>query len=460
MSNPEYRMSNRAVTSKTANRKSNVANQLLSLLSVIAIAVAWWLLLAGVDPVPTWFYVFAWYPTLVLLDVHTSKRFGQSPILSRPHVILPMLAWSAVIWLLFEAANFRLQNWYYVFLPANPIARWAGILLSFATVVPAVLLGARLFDSAWSGPHSRRRMTMSPGQLRAAEATGVAAGVLALAVPHLFFPLIWGAVWLAVDPWLYRRRPDWSLLGDLERGDWSRVTRLLAGGAMIGLLWEFYNYWARGKWIYTVPWLEELKLFEMPPFGFVGFPIFALEAWTLYHALCALGLATPVDVVSKTDRDATTRVHGATSLRRVSAAALAIVFTVATLLGMERLTNSSTAPTIEQVATISETAVLAESGFDSPYHIEELTADDLVRETNVTINEATRIVELVDLMLLKGLGAVHAERLVELGIASVCALSETDPFTIWSRLDAQGHVRPTQAEARVWVRAAERRCGN
>ena len=431
---------------------------MVSLLSLVAIALVWWLLLAGVDPVPTWFYVFAWYPTLVLLDAHTSKRFGQPPLLARPRVIVPMLAWSAVIWLLFEAAHFRLNNWYYVFLPANPVERWAGILLSFATVVPALLLGARLFDSAWSGPHSKRHMTIRPGHLRAAEATGVAAGVLALAIPHLFFPLIWGAVWLAVDPWLYRRRPDWSLIGDLERGDWSRVTRLLAGGAVIGLLWEFYNYWARGKWIYTVPWLEELKLFEMPPFGFVGFPIFALEAWTLYHALCALGLATPVDVVSNADRVATPRVHRAAPWRRVSAATLAIVFSVATLLGMERLTNSSTVPTMDQVASVSETAVLAESGFDSPYHIGELAAEDLVLETNVNMVEATRIVDLVQLMLLRGIGAVHAERLVELGIASVCALSESDPFVIWSRLHSRGHVRPTQAEARVWVRAAQRRC--
>ena len=266
---------------------------MISILSLLAVALVWLLLFAGVEPVPTWFYVFAWYPTLVLFDARTSRRFDNSPLFGRPRVIVPLLAWSAVIWLLFEAANFRLRNWYYVFLPSHPGERWAGILLSFATVVPAILLAARLFDAAWDGPTTTRRLTIRPWQLRAAETTGVAVGVLAIALPQLFFPLIWGAVWLAVDPWLYRRRPEWSLLGDLERGDWSRVTRLLAGGIVVGFLWEFYNYWALGKWIYTVPWLEDLKLFEMPPFGFVGFPIFALEAWTLYHAVCALGLAEP-----------------------------------------------------------------------------------------------------------------------------------------------------------------------
>src|SRR2546426_11566891 len=57
-----------------------------------------------------------------------------------------MLWWSAVIWFLFEAINVRLQDWYYVFLPANPVERWAGITLSLATVVPAVLLPERLLD--------------------------------------------------------------------------------------------------------------------------------------------------------------------------------------------------------------------------------------------------------------------------------------------------------------------------
>src|SRR5437764_8660365 len=46
----------------------------------------------------------------------------------------------------FEAINFRLQNWYYVFLPPHRLDRWAGITISLATVVPAVLLPERLLE--------------------------------------------------------------------------------------------------------------------------------------------------------------------------------------------------------------------------------------------------------------------------------------------------------------------------
>ncbi len=434
---------------------------MITILSLLAIALVWLLLLAGVDPVPTWFYVFAWYPTLVFLDARTSRRFDDAPIFARPKVIVPLLAWSAVIWLLFEAANFRLRNWYYVFLPAQPVERWAGIILSFATVVPAVLLAARLFDAAWDGPTTTRRLTIRPWQLRAAMATGMVAGVLAIAFPQLFFPLIWGAVWLAVDPWLYRRRPEWSLLGDLERGDWSRVTRLLAGGVVVGFLWEFYNYWALGKWIYTVPWLEALKLFEMPPFGFVGFPIFALEAWTLYHAVCALGLAEPVDVVSRrADAGGKGMGKGAARGRAVLAVTVGVLFAVVTLLGMERLTISSTVPKLHEVPGLSSATAnaLVAANLESPFRVARLNANEIAGATGLNLDDAARASDVIRLTLLRGIGAAHAERLIQNGISSVCELSHADPSVIWKRFQPYGRVRPTQAEVRVWVRAAERRC--
>src|SRR3989441_8145097 len=100
--------------------------------------------------VPTWLYVFAWYPTLLILDQVVVLRGGES-LLAEPRALATMLWWSAVIWFLFEAINVRLQDWYYVFLPANPVERWVGITLSLATVVPAVLLPERLLDRLGRG---------------------------------------------------------------------------------------------------------------------------------------------------------------------------------------------------------------------------------------------------------------------------------------------------------------------
>lgn len=76
-----------------------------------------------------------------------------------------------------------------------------------------------------------------------------------------------------------------SILGDWQRGRHHRLVNLLIAGLACGLLWELWNYWARAKWIYTVPILPEIKLFEMPILGFGGFPAFAVEGFVMYVAL-------------------------------------------------------------------------------------------------------------------------------------------------------------------------------
>ena len=64
---------------------------------------------------------------------------------------------------------------------------------------------------------------------------GLALMLTALLFPTVMFPLVWGGAWLVADPIVYRRRPEWSLLRDIEAGLWGRVARLLVGGLLIGL---------------------------------------------------------------------------------------------------------------------------------------------------------------------------------------------------------------------------------
>jgi hypothetical protein len=62
----------------------------------------------------------------------------------------------------------------------------------------------------------------------------------------------------------------------------DRVINLALSGLLCGVLWEFWNYWAHAKWHYTVPIMQQLKIFEMPVPGYFGFPAFALECFTMY----------------------------------------------------------------------------------------------------------------------------------------------------------------------------------
>ncbi|MBI2616421.1 MAG: DUF4332 domain-containing protein [Gemmatimonadetes bacterium] len=419
----------------------------------IALLIAWVLLLLDVEPVPTWFYVFAWYPTLFLLDAIGCRFNRRRALLADGRLAISLFGWSAPIWLCFEAVNLRLANWYYVYLPRGPVERWAGILLSFATVVPAVVLAERFWGAMGVGRRWPTR-PLSPGVRDLGRLTW--AGGIALAAVLLFprwlYPLTWGAALLIADPIVYRRRPDLSLIADLERGEWGRVGRLVLSGLLIGAIWEGYNFVARGKWIYTVPLLEHVKWFEMPPLGFVGFPFFALEAWAMYHALAVSALAVPV--VGEHGRAQTSADELARARLRspALAIALAITFSLVTLAAMERWTISSTVPVIELPTAPRLT---------SPWQVARLTPAVAAVRLGVSTEAAAAIVESARLMTLRGIGSAHTRELARAGVRSVCELASSSPPDLWRRIhdvhSALGR-RPTAAEVRVWVLAAERTC--
>src|SRR5207247_10785103 len=147
------------------------------------------------------------------------------------------------------------------------------------------------------------------------------------AFPRYLYPLTLGAVWLIAEPLLYRRDPERSLFADIARGSWGRIARLMAAGLFAGVLWESFNALARGRWIYTVPFLEHWKIFEMPLVGFLGFPFFALEVWSLYHLLAPI------------------------TSRRTLLASTAFVALV--LRGLDRWTVSSTTPQLADLPGVT-----------------------------------------------------------------------------------------------------------
>jgi hypothetical protein len=197
-----------------------------------------------------------------------------------------MAGWSAVIWLIFEAFNLRLGNWWYHDVPAEWWLRWPGTVLAFATVVPLLAVTEQLFASfGWFERARISRFAITPRLLQTSMAVGFAMLALTLLAPRYAFPLVWGGFVLLIDPINYQADAP-SLLRDLEKGRPGRIYRLLLTGLWAGLLWELWNFWAAARWSYTVPFVGELKLFEMPVLGFLGFPPFTLEAFALYQFLC------------------------------------------------------------------------------------------------------------------------------------------------------------------------------
>src|SRR5437016_13010982 len=144
---------------------------------------------------------------------------GGASLLARPRELAVMLGWSAVIWFLFEAINFRLQDWYYVFLPASRLERWIGITVALATVVPAVLLPERLLDrlGVWHDVRLRS-FTLEPRHLEIAGWVGWGLLAAVLVFPRYLYSLTWGAVWLIAEPLL---RSEERRVGKRCKSSWE-----------------------------------------------------------------------------------------------------------------------------------------------------------------------------------------------------------------------------------------------
>ena len=173
---------------------------------------------------------------------------------------------------------------------ASNIVRAGGAALAFATVFPGIFWIDHYLQLKGVGTLHGPAIRFSPAGLTLLQLAGVLTLALALLWPRYFFALVWGSAALFVAPLNYRRGWD-GMLRQLESGSYGPTGRLLLSGLLAGGLWEFFNFWARAKWIYTVPFFDELKLFEMPVLGFLGFPPFALACACLYRLLVGYGLA-------------------------------------------------------------------------------------------------------------------------------------------------------------------------
>jgi hypothetical protein len=233
--------------------------------------------LAHVEPFWSWNTPIAWTGFILFADAVVSRAQGGSWLRSNPREFMFLAIVSIPLWLVFEFYNLFIENWFYTGLPDNFALRLFGYAWSFATIWPAIFLGAELV-AVWRGgaqPHSRAIPLIS----------------MMLGAVMLSWPLVWPSPYLAAPVWLgfiflldpvNERLGGESLAADFRRGTYDRLINLSLSGLLCGVLWEFWNYWAHAKWHYTVPIMENVKIFEMPLPGYLGFPAFALECFTMY----------------------------------------------------------------------------------------------------------------------------------------------------------------------------------
>jgi len=251
----------------------------------------------------------------------------------------------------------------------------------------------------------------------------------------------------------------------VESGDLGTFARTFTAGLLCGLLWESMNFYAPQKWIYTVRGLEDMKLFEMPLLGFLGFPALAFDAITAYAFISwrfhgnetweAPGdLAYAVEPRPAWPRPAFAATIPLHLLFWGSVNGLVIGVNIGSF--ELRLSDLS-------ALSRRQAAALAEVGIDRPGRLIDAAKDpprreDLLERLGASPPELDAAVAQARLYSLKGIGAEHGSLLEMTGVRTVADLASRDPERLAEELGvlaaACGARSPRFEMVRVWVSAA------
>jgi hypothetical protein len=415
-----------------------------------------------VDPFYSWFYSFAWWSYILVVDAVIYRLKGNSLILSRTKEFFLMIPWSIFIWLIFEAANLSLKNWYYINLPQSMLERWLGYAIAYGTVLPGMFETTELLQTLGLFKNSRIKKTaISMGGHSVLMLLGALCLASSLLIPEYFFPLIWVGFAFFLEPFNYRFRGR-SLLRDLEEGSPKKILLLLIGGLICGSLWEFWNFWALSKWVYTVPFFDRSKGFEMPFLGFLGFPPFAVQAYVMYNFISLFrskrGWEESTDSLSLEKR---TR-----PLTMILTAILIGSFSALIFRAIDSKTVDSYIPRLDEAYWIEpqyrkELPKVGITNFDDLLlkTKEKKERDELALRLLVPKKQLIQWVEKAQLVQLKGLGIENVRLLERAGIGSVSALAKEEPEKLWDKIReaSEGSVSPRKAIIRIWVREAKKK---
>lgn len=257
----------------------------------LGLIVVFWALNWGLSGLRTqWGFFPLWLGYCLFVDALVYIRKGSSLIERSRRAYVALFLISAPAWWLFEVLNLRVANWAY-----DGRQYFTGVeyfflaTLSFSTVMPAVFGTAELVGTAaWMA-----RFRAGPKLRLCGKVPGLvfACGWLMLALlllwPRYFFPFTWLSVYFILAP-INRWLGHGSLADHLNRGDWRPLIGLWLGGLICGFFWEMWNYYSYPKWVYHVPYVDFLHVFEMPILGYGGYLPFSMELFAVYHLVVGI----------------------------------------------------------------------------------------------------------------------------------------------------------------------------
>jgi hypothetical protein len=217
-----------------------------------------------------------WIAFILLVNAFTMRKTGRCLLLSRTRSFLLLFPVSAVFWWSFEYLNRFVGNWRYIGgVEFGAVEYFLFATLPFSTVLPAVLSTRELllsyprFDGAFREWHP-----LSPARPAAIGLAALllsCAGLFAVGIaPDVAFPL----VWVTPPMLLISLAALWGephALSGIAFGDWRPTVSSVLAALLCGFFWETWNFGSYAKWVYAIPYIDALHVFEMPILGYAGY---------------------------------------------------------------------------------------------------------------------------------------------------------------------------------------------
>lgn len=384
------------------------------LFSILIHLSGYYVLIERIEPFQYFAYLILWWSYIIFIDAVLARKIKRFLILNKNLPFLIII--SSGYWCLYEIINLRLENWFYINLPHNFFQRWAGYMLAYGTVIPALYVTKELLLEILD------EIQVKPRPMRAYQKLAVYAGIFALIMtivfPIYFFPLAWVFLILIMEGCNYQKGYS-SFMREIEQGLLGNLIATILSGLVCGILWEIWNYWSISKWVYTVPFFEDLKIFEMPLPGYFGFLFFAVGTIAFMNFLQGIKVYSLY-------------------LLRVTSVALAL--SLFSFILIDRNTVFSYTTRLDQLSFIAKEKLdtLKRAGVQISFGINPQQLDPMEKDA-------------LDLIHLKGLGYDHFLKLRDRGIDTIQKLSLTYENAISPILDEANMRR-----IRVYLKAAKK----
>jgi len=447
-----------ATLEATPKTRANV--QIALALGILVIAEL--LMFQGIEPFSSWFYPLVWWSYIFLVDGLVYRLQGNSLINSRTREFAVMIPWSVAVWLLFEMINLRVENWYYANVIDNRILRWPGYFISYATVLPGIFETAELFCCLGLFAKVKTNVRIFPSlSFPVFYTAGAVCILLPLLFPRFCFPLIWVGFIFLLDPLNYIHGSP-SLLREWEHGRPRTLLLLLTAGFVCGGLWEFWNFWCHSKWIYTVPFFDELKIFEMPVAGFFGFPPFAVQCYVMYNFIALFrSCRTWARHQSRSSTGGKMPKSAVVLITIAACAYYAIAFWC-----IDRFTVGSYASLLAKMPSLTteDIARFHQRGIRSVAQLldacdEASDREDLQKYLGWDGKQLQALIDRAQLAKLKWMGIHNALLLQKAGISSIKELARQNPqalYTLLAQSNTANRKTPSKKVLRIWVHAAQK----